>query len=388
MHLSQRVSRRDVLLGLLGVAGAAGCTTGDEARPIALPGSTSGCDELPSGTFLGLVPFANEDPVRFDVPIGHGLDGRLYTDLARLDLDTSTVDSDRFYIRTRYPDRLDPNAAWRLRVAGRDVPLASILDRTRPMGVHLLECSGNTIAGRFGLMSTASWSGVPLLDVLGDQTTIDPNAYVLVSGFDEHSQPSERSVPGASWIFRVADLDKAKAFLATEMNDAPLPRDHGAPIRLVMPGWYGCTCIKWVDTIAIVSADEASTAHMREFASRTMQAGVPERARDFAPASIDQAAMALRVERWRVTDEIVHRVIGIEWGGDRPTDALALRFADGPPERVTSCAPRTSATTWSWWTHVWRGQAKGIVSIRATVEDSSIRTRRLATGHYTRSIIA
>ena len=40
------------------------------------------------------------------------------------------------------------------------------------------------------------------------------------------------------------------------MNGAPLPRDHGLPVRLLMPGWYGCTCIKWVDEIRFV--DETS----------------------------------------------------------------------------------------------------------------------------------
>ncbi len=359
-----------------------GCRSFEEDTPAPPIGA---CGDVPEpGTFLGVVPFASEANVTFDVPVGDGLDGRLFTDLARLPLETKVVDNDRFYIRTRYPDRIDPNAPWRLVVAGKPIDLAAL--RAQPMGEVLLECSGNTIDGRFGLLSTASWSGVPLLDVLARETAVDPNALVLVSGFDQHSQPSQRSIPGASWIFSVRDLERAGAFLALEMNGAPLPRDHGAPIRLVMPGWYGCTCIKWVDTIAIVNADEPSTPHMREFASRTMQNGIPDLARDFAPASIDHAATAVRVERWRVDGEIVHRVIGIMWGGDRPTDKLALRFADGPPERVVLC-PSTSTRTWTWFTHVWRGKQTGLVSIRAVVEDPSLRTRRLANGHYTRSIL-
>src|SRR5204862_7518096 len=104
------------------------------------------------------------------------------------------------------------------------------------------------------------------------------------------------------------------ALLATGMNGAPLPPDHGFPVRLIVPGWYGCACIKWIDRIDLVAADAPATTQMREFARRTHQNGEPALAREFTPAVIDQAAMPVRVEKWLADGRIAYRVIGVMWG--------------------------------------------------------------------------
>ena len=97
------------------------------------------------------------------------------------------------------------------------------------MGTHLLECAGNSRAAHFGLMSAARWSGVKLERVL-ERVRPQPRAtQVLVSGLDEHSTLDPGSVPGASWFFGLDQVREAGAFLATEMNGAPLGPDHGYP---------------------------------------------------------------------------------------------------------------------------------------------------------------
>ena len=195
----------------------------------------------------------------------------------------------RFYIRTRYPDRLDPNKVWQVRISGLlesevTLGLPDLAPLIGPRGVHLLECSGNGGFASFGMLSTADWDGVPLMALLNAKTKRLPAATrVLVSGFDDHSQPSGRSTAGASWIFTLAQLAETGAFLATRMNGETLPRDHGFPLRLVVPGWYGCACIKWVDAISFVDDSAPATSQMQEFASRTMQSGVPALARDYLP---------------------------------------------------------------------------------------------------------
>ena len=117
------------------------------------------------------------------------------------------------------------------------------------------------------------------------------------------------------------------------MNGAPLTRDHGFPVRLIVPGWYGCSCIKWVDRIDLVPDDAPATTQMQEFAARTHQdiataAGrrTPPLARDFIPAVIDTAAMPVRVEKWIVDGRLAYRITGIIWGGSKPTNALSIRF--------------------------------------------------------------
>jgi DMSO/TMAO reductase YedYZ molybdopterin-dependent catalytic subunit len=227
-----------------------------------------------------------------------------------------------------------------------------------------------------------------LLDFVRDKARVQSAATrILVSGFDQFSKTSANSTAGASWIFSFQDLTDTGAFLATEMNGAPLPPDHGAPVRLLVPGWYGCTCIKWVNEIVLVNDDEPATSQMTEFAARTMQDGQPALARDFKPAFIDQTAMPVRIEKWSLGGQIVYRVAGLMWGGDRVTDALAIRFnPDQPYEHVTLCPKPSTNATWTWWTHTWRPRAPGQYVMRLHVDDPSIRTRRLDSGFYDRTV--
>ena len=243
------------------------------------------------GDLLEVVDWPDGDPPRFGVREGQGWDGRRYYDLAQLDpgarRNTPTA---QFFLRTFQPASLaahPPRATdWSIRVNGlvdaeAELPLASL--RPRPRGPTLVECAGNDASARFGLMSCADWEGVALVEALASSTPRAGATAVRVSGVDDHATPSRdgHSTPGAAWVFSVAQLEQTGAFLATGMNGEPLSPDHGAPVRLVVPGWYGCTHIKWVDAITWVGADEPATAQMREFARRTHQRGIPVLAREY-----------------------------------------------------------------------------------------------------------
>ena len=133
-----------------------------------------------------------------------------------------------------------------------------------PWATHLVECSGNHRNGHFGLISVAQWRGVPVSKVVA-KLTIRPQATrVLISGLERYSQPRLDSLPQTSWIFSFEQLEATGAFFATGMNGSPLRKDHGYPIRLIVPGWYACTCIKWVDQIVLVDDTAAATHLMRD----------------------------------------------------------------------------------------------------------------------------
>ncbi len=349
-------------------------------------------DAFSGGQYLGNIEFLDGD-VGFAQKFSQGWDARLYFDLASLTPDKLTATNDEFYVRTEFPDLLDTSVPWAIQVDGmvtsRTLTMDDILPLAKPQGAFVLECSGNGGGGAFGLMSAAEWSGAPMEDVL-DLLTIDPAATrVLVSGFDGHSVPSVgmHSTPGASWIFTFDQLREAGAFLATEMNGVALPPDHGEPVRLYMPGWYGCTNIKWVDAIRLVDENEPSTGQMREFASRTHQIGTPQLARDFLPASMNQAAMPVRIEKWQLSDGIAFRVVGILWGGQALTDKLFISFDNGLNwEWVNVCPGMQTNQTWTLWEHFWRPTATGTAAIRMLIDDPMIPTNRLDSGWYDRAV--
>ena len=127
---------------------------------------------------------------------------------------------------------------------------------------------------------------------------------------------------------------------------------------------------------------------MIEFASRTHQTGKPPLAKDWRPASQDQAAMPVRVEKWRLADgSIAYKVLGIMWGGDKPTDKLAIRFNAGETfVPVDVCPEQTTNQTWTLWLHMWKPQQTGKHTIRLGINDSSVAQIRLDLGWYDRDV--
>ncbi len=345
------------------------------------------------GQLLGRVPLGRFDGL--PVPplaqrFGAGLDARLFTDLSGLTPEALVTPTDQFFVRTAASAAHAARATARIRVNGPqsfEIAPAELTAQAAPMGTHLLECSGNTDPANFGLMSTAAWSGVPIRSLL-DRVRAPATSLVRVTGFDDTQQRSQTSVAGAAWIFSREDLERAGAFLATSMNGEPLSPDHGFPARLVVPGWYGCVCIKWVTTIDLVGADERPTSQMLEFAERTHQVGpggAPTRARDFQPATMDLAALPIRVEHWQVGPSRLYRVVGVRWGGDTRGARLTIRFRhDERFVRVEQSPEPASQTLWSLWAHTWRPEAPGRYQIALGVADPTIRTRRLDVYFYVR----
>lgn len=379
-------TRRSFLGSALSLGGAwlVGCSDDGEA-----PAS---CASV-SGERLGVVPFVGEGEVEFGSVVGQGWDGRRYTDLSLLEPDLLVTATDRFYLRTLYPDLLDPAAPWQIEVDGlvaepRTLSLDDLEPHVADRGVHVLECSGNTAAGAFGLLSAARFGGALVTDLLAELALLPVATRVLISGFDQHSVPSAggHSKPGASWIFTFDELERAGAFLATTLNGEPLPPNHGAPVRLFVPGWYGCSCIKWVDRITLLDDGAPATEQMKEFAGRTHQNGVPDLAREYLPASMDQAAMPIRVEKWRDGGELAYRVVGILWGGERPTDALEIRFGNGDWQEVRICPAHARNDPWTLWEHRFEPAAPGSYAIALRVDDPSVRQRRLDLGWYVRTV--
>jgi DMSO/TMAO reductase YedYZ molybdopterin-dependent catalytic subunit len=275
--------------------------------------------------------------------------------------------------------------------SGRESPpplaMADLSATARSFGPHLFECAGNNNPANFGLMSVAEWAGVPLTDVV---SRLQPSARatgVLVGGVDDEAQRSTGSVAGASWIFPLASLDRLGAFLAVRMNGEPLPPDHGRPVRLVVPGWYGCAWIKWVNDVRLVGPDAPATGQMKEFAGRTHQTGRHDLAKDYAPPDIQTAATPIRIEKRRGRGGIHYRVVGIVWGGARPVERLAIRFGlRAPWTTFPVCpAPRTAAT-WALWDYLWKPLGPGVYDIALDVPDPSVPRRRLTSGYYIRQV--
>jgi sulfite oxidase len=178
--------------------------------------------------------------------------------------------TDAFYVRGHAPVPEIQRSSWRLRVHGlveRELELSlATLREAFPEReeVATLQCAGNRRAGLMairdipgeapwgpGATGTATWSGVPLADVLALAGPLDGAAHVGFVGADlspeaEPVQPFGGSIP----------IDKAcrpEVLLAWGMNGEPLTPVHGAPVRVVVPGYIGARSVKWLERIEVRS---------------------------------------------------------------------------------------------------------------------------------------
>jgi sulfite oxidase len=178
--------------------------------------------------------------------------------------------TDAFYVRGHGAvPQIDPTA-WRLRVHGLvdralDLSLATLREAFREREVTAtLQCAGNRRAGLIavreiageapwgpGATGTATWTGVALADVLALAGPLREAAHVGFAGADlcPEAQPAQHfggSIP----------LDKAcrpEVLLAWSMNGDPLLPVHGAPLRVVVPGYTGARSVKWLERIEVRS---------------------------------------------------------------------------------------------------------------------------------------
>src|SRR5689334_11460509 len=169
------------------------------------------------------------------------------------------------YVLVHYDIPATAAGDWRLTVGGCvEEPLSFGLTELRAMGRRTirvtLECAGN---GRATLqprsisqpwlseaVGTAEWTGVLLADLLRLAGLREDAVDVVFTGADHGV---ERGVEqdyqrGLS----VAEAVESGAIVAWEMNGTPLPPQHGYPLRLVVPGWYGMTNVKWLARIELL----------------------------------------------------------------------------------------------------------------------------------------
>ena len=161
--------------------------------------------------------------------------------------------------------RVDPSA-WRLAIGGHvRAPLTLTLDeiKGRPAVTRAvtLECAGNGRANLsprpvsqpwlFEAVGNAEWTGIPLRPLLEAAGPLEGAVEVVFTGIDRGvqggvEQQYERSLT-------MAEANREEVFLAYAINGQPLPPQHGFPLRLVVPGWYGMTHVKWLRSITVVT---------------------------------------------------------------------------------------------------------------------------------------
>ena len=272
------------------------------------------------------------------------------------------------YLLTHYDVLVVDPGSWRLAVHGeRELELSLDELRTRPATelTVTMECAGNGRA-RFDprpvsqpwlneAIGTARWRGTALRPLLEEAGVPDATVEVLLTGLDRgveggEEQAFQRSLP----------LDEAlrdEVLLAYEMNGAPLLPQHGFPLRVIVPGWYGMTNVKWLGRIEFLETPFAGYQNSQGYRLRQTEddEGVPlDRMRPrslMVPPGIPEF---LSRDRFLEAGEVL--LEGRAWSGHAPIASVEVSADGGSNWALAELEPDGERWAWRGWTYRWQAE--------------------------------
>jgi sulfane dehydrogenase subunit SoxC len=261
---------------------------------------------------------------------------------------------------------VDP-PTWRLEIRGlverpATLTLEEIKARARETYAVTLECAGNgrallepTVLSQPWLqeaVGTAEWTGTPLSGILEEAGLTAEASEIVFTGLDRGIQGDDEHLYERS-LARSEAL-RPEVLLAYEINGQPLPPQHGAPLRLIVPGWYGMTHVKWLQAIAAV--DEPFTGWQQDVAYHVRasedEKGEPvtrmlPRALMVPPGFPEFLSRARHVEAGPCALE------GRAWSGWAPVASVEVSVDGGATWQAARVGQPVSDFAWSGWSFDW-----------------------------------
>ena len=275
------------------------------------------------------------------------------------------------YLLTHYDIPAVDAASWRLEIDGLvERPLTLSLDdlRARPETevVSTMECAGN---GRVHVephvvsqpwlleaVGTGRWRGAALAPLLEEAGVGDGAVEVLFEGLDrgvegEEEQSYARSLP-------LAEALRSDVLLAYDVNGAPLPPQHGFPLRLLVPGWYGMTSVKWLARISVLDRpfDGYQQRHSYRLRQEEGEAGEPLSLIQIRALMVPPGIPEF-LTRTRVVPAGECVLAGRAWSGEAEVAGVEVSIDGGETWAESELEP-DSLGRWAWrgWRYVWNAE--------------------------------
>ncbi|MBI3604068.1 MAG: sulfite oxidase [Nitrospirae bacterium] len=281
------------------------------------------------------------------------------------------------------PDRID-KATWRLALSGLvEHPLILTFDdlsKFEEVSVtSVVQCSGNgrafhrpTVPGvqwERGAVGNARWTGIRLRDLLRRAGLKSNARHLQLQGAD---RPVAATVP---LFVRSIPVEKAlhpDTILAYRMNGAPLPLLHGAPLRLIAPGWMADACVKWLTDLTV--QEEEATGYYMETAYRhpirPVRPGDVIAPQDLKPveAMIVKSLIAQPQQGSTIPSGKV-MVQGVAWTGEGRIVRVDVSTDDGQTWEPTRLVGEGAPYAWRQWQFLWQTQGPGPRTILSRATD-------------------
>ena len=290
--------------------------------------------------------------------------------------------------------RLDPET-YELEVGGlvREPLRLSLEDiRARPKVTEsvMMECAGT---GRShasprtvfvpwfdGAVGCAEWTGTPLWPILEEAGLREGAVEVLFTGHDRGvEQGVEQNFERSLCLEEAA---REGVMLAYEVNGVPLPPQHGAPLRLVVPGWYGMTSVKWLRSIAAIAEpfDGFQQGNQYRYKRSAGEKGEPvTRQRPRAMMAPPGIPSQLGRTRYVESGQKV-RIEGRAWSGFGTVERVEFSPDGGGSWEEAELGGRVGRFGWYGWSHAWEAGEPGEYELSCRATDSAGNAQPLDAG--------
>ena len=357
--MTTRNTRRELLKGGLAVAGLGIFGVPEWAFPVLAQGET-------------LIPFTD---LPGTITLERTPDRRI---IDIRDIDGPITPRDQFFTTQHYghPD-IDPEA-FRLTVLGLvDRPVSLSLDELKAMPstelVAGFECSGNRRPLQ-GLSSNGRWTGVRLRAVL-DRAGVSAEARELVFFGADHGEEEipfrGRTIAVEQQFGRSLSREKALApepLLAYALNDEPLTKHQGFPLRLLVPGWYGVANVKYLSEIHAQEDQYLGKYQARWY--RTLRGDMIDGEMKWKESAVTQ--MQLKSFIARVShDGSRHNVFGVVLNDGTPVRSVEVRVDNGPWQPATLDPSMRDHYSWKFFNYQWNDATPGEHTIVSRVIDAT-----------------
>ncbi|MFO0795941.1 MAG: sulfite oxidase [Gemmataceae bacterium] len=295
--------------------------------------------------------------------------------------------TDQFFVRSHFATpEVDP-ATFKLVVEGHvenrlELTLAEVARLAKAEQTLTVECAGNGrvflvpqargLQWATGGVGTAAWAGTPLGAVLDRARPKAGAADVVLFGADRGAVTADPASPGPIHYGRGLPLAKARkdeVLLAATMNGEPLTRSHGAPLRAVVGGWFGCASVKWLTRIVVTDRPYAGFWQTMDYSLYARGAGgEPETVP--LTTMLPKAVIANLGPQEVIPAGRPFTVRGAAWAGESPVAKIELSTDGGTTWTATKLDSDAKPHRWVFWSFEWT-PARGPARVVARCTDAA-----------------
>ena len=284
-------------------------------------------------------------------------------------IDSYLTPNELFYIRSHFPIPNLDRASYQLRIDGAvRRPLALSYEELRSMRsetqVATLECAGNSrvflvpqVQGaqwELGAVSNAEWTGVPLRALL-ERADVQEDACEIVLDGADRGTPKEEPIPpepiSYAWSLSRAKALQPEVLIAYQMNGRDLSRDHGFPVRAIVPGHYGMASVKWLTGIRAVREPFHGYWQTSDYAYWGSMDGKPVR------RALGEMQLKSEIARPRVYETLalnrIYTVSGAAWAGETDVTEIAVSTDGGQTWGEAEFLDPVRRHAWRRWKFDW-----------------------------------